>query len=144
MSQNAANSTPGVDTAQRTSSMPRSPAPMMPMRTFSFAPSTAEGTAKVPASPDATFPIKIRRDCMTDVLRFYLTADAVNVKRHIVARVLVPCDQVETGPGQEFADELQRPEVRSFAPVGTEVVSGHADVVCSFQGFAATRQRGPL
>src|SRR5271157_4898350 len=40
---------------------------MMPMRIRSFAPNTLEA-ASVPARPEATLPIKLRRDCMGKLL----------------------------------------------------------------------------
>src|SRR4051794_11469481 len=64
MSAKATKSTPGREIASRTSCMPRSPAPIMPSRTRSLAPRTVVGAAKVVARPDATVPIKLRRELM--------------------------------------------------------------------------------
>src|SRR5260370_16144678 len=46
-----------------TSCRPRSPAPIMPSRMRSFAPKTLD-TASEPARPEATLPMKLRRDSM--------------------------------------------------------------------------------
>src|SRR6476659_619764 len=62
MSANATNSVFGQAIASRPMCIPRSPAPMIPRRILSFAPKTFD-TASEPARPEATLPIKLRRDC---------------------------------------------------------------------------------
>src|SRR4029077_15912434 len=54
--------------AWRRISEPRAPGPMMPIRMRSFAPRTLEA-ANEPARPEATLPMKLRRDCIDILLR---------------------------------------------------------------------------
>src|SRR5579864_4976938 len=62
MSENATKSTLGQLSAQWTSSVPRSPTPMMPMRARSLAPKTPCDEARVEARPVAIVPMNLRRE----------------------------------------------------------------------------------
>src|SRR5260370_41886139 len=62
MSAKATKSTLGHAKAHRTTSVPRAPMPIIPMRTRSLAPSTPLGEANVVARPVAIVPINLRRE----------------------------------------------------------------------------------
>ena len=76
------------------SSVPRSPAPMTPTRMRSAAPSTSAGpAARVPASPVATLPIKLRRESIFECSQFWTLggADGANESRCRLYRRVVQC-----------------------------------------------------
>src|ERR1700704_2669992 len=62
MSAKATKSTLGHASAQRATSMPRAPMPMIPIRIRSLAPNTPLGEASVVARPVAMVPINLRRE----------------------------------------------------------------------------------
>src|SRR5713226_4045302 len=120
MSAKARKSVFGQAIASRTICMPRSPAPMIPSRSLSLAPRTLE-TASVPARPEATLPMKLRRDCIALLLIGWLAIRMVALHEFGAATVMEPGVRLESGHWKGGAGDSPAASGHANRPLGANL-----------------------